>query len=281
VAQNRLIRIVLLTCFGVYCFIYPSSVFLLMTDGVPVGTEWMASLMLLLQAGAAISWVMYNYGFWRGLASAASLLVLGFSLETLGVLTGFPFGRYFYTPIMQPQIGVVPIAITAAWVMIVLSSFYTAHYIVRQLWPERGLPTIILAGAALAVISDMMMEPVAVYVQGYWTWVDRGPYYGIPTANFFAWIGTSLIFSLIVVWLTGESGRKRWRDIQSGAGVRQKFSYNFVPLALFLMNVVFFTAINLTHGNLLASAIGFGLGLTSLFLIARVRLASQSLVFSR
>lgn len=278
VQQNRFVRMAMFTFFGVYAFIYPSSIVLLMLDRVPLGTEWMASLMLFIEAGAAISWVMYNYGWWRGLLAAATVLILGFSIETVGVLTGFPFGRYYYTEIMQPQIGVVPIAITTAWVMIVLASFYTAHFIIRQLWPDRGLPTIIVAGAVLAVLSDMMMEPVAVYVQNYWTWQDRGPYYGIPTANFIAWIGTSLVFILLLVYITGEARRRVWREVQSEQGVRLKFSYNFIPMALFLMNLTFFTAINLTHNNYLAGFLGVMTGLTCVFLLVRVRFPALSLL---
>lgn len=272
--SKRFIRIVLFICFGVYSFIYPSSIVLLMLDRVPVGTEWMASLMLFLEAGVAISWVAYNYGLKRGLLATGTILVAGFAVETLGVLSGFPFGRYYYTEIMQPQVGVVPIAITAAWIMIVLASFYTAHYFVRRLWPERGLPTIILLGGALTVLSDMMMEPVAVYVQRYWLWQDHGFYYGIPTANFLAWAVISLFFMLVLVYLTGELRLVSKPAFSVEQHQPPKFSYSFIPLALFLMNLTFFTAINLTHNNYLAGLLGFLTGLSCIGLIALIRFSN-------
>jgi uncharacterized membrane protein len=43
------------------------------------------------------------------LAFIGICLVIGNIFENLGVRTGFPFGRYFFTDVMGPKIGAVPV----------------------------------------------------------------------------------------------------------------------------------------------------------------------------
>ncbi len=259
---TRTNRIFLIVSFGIYCFIYPSSLFLLMTDGVPAGTEWMASLMLILEGLVATAWVIINYGPWRGFCGALAVLFGAFTVEAIGVSTGFPFGQYEYTNVLAPKLLVVPIGIMFAWLMMILSSFFMAHFIVERLWPRRGLPTVIVLSASMALASDLLMEPVAVHIQGYWTWLDNGSYYGVPTSNFIAWGVTSL---LLVLMLSRIVGANRTPRLSKG------FRYRFIPMALFMMNLVMFAAINLTHGNYLAGFIGAVAGGLCAFLIGRAQ----------
>ncbi|HEX2914790.1 MAG TPA: carotenoid biosynthesis protein [Chloroflexia bacterium] len=241
-------RFLMLIFFSVYCFIYPSSLFLLMTDRVPAGTEWMASLMLVLEGLVAMAWVMLNYGPWRGFTAALAVLSGAFAVETIGVKTGFPFGQYEYTDVLSPKLLVVPVGIMFAWLMMILSSFFTARYIVHRLWPRRGLGAIILLSAALTCSSDLLMEPVAVHIQGYWTWLENGSYYGVPISNFVAWGVTSLLLALVLTGLIGQETRE--------ANKSTRLNFMFIPIALYMMNLLMFAAINLTHNNLLAGMIG-------------------------
>jgi putative membrane protein len=236
-------RVFMLTAFGVYCWIYPSSVILVMLDRVPPGTAWMASFMLVVGGLVAASWVTLNYGLGRGLLASGGLFGLGLLVEAVGVATGFPFGRYNYTEVLSPKLLGVPVGIIFAWLMVVLSAFFTTNY----LWPHLNRWAGLGIAAALALTSDFLMEPVAVYIQNYWTWHDSGLYYGVPEANFAAWG----LISLLMVWLlnrlTGES-------IPASNNPRLKFM--FIPPALFLMNLTMFTLVNFSHTNFLAGAIG-------------------------
>ena len=243
-------RLFLMANFGIYCFIYPSSLFLLMTDGVPAGTEWMASLMLGLEGLAATGWVVINYGLRRGCLAAGIMLVGAFAVEAIGVKTGFPFGQYYYTDALSPQLLAVPLGITFAWLMMILSSFFMARFLVERLWPRQRLATVAMLSATLAVLSDLVMEPVAVHVQGYWVWLDRSSYYGVPWTNFAAWAVVGVGLALVLGYLL---------KLQFGTPLASRHTYAFMPFALYYMNLVLFTAINLTHHNYLAGAIGIGL----------------------
>ena len=102
------------------------------------------------------------------------------------------------------------------------------------------------------------MEPVAVYIQNYWTWYDTGLYYGVPEANFVAWGLISLVMVALLNRLTVAGSPTR-------TGERLKFL--FIPLALYLMNLTMFTLVNFSHGNYLAGAIGLLVALSCFVLI--------------
>ncbi|MDB5080072.1 MAG: hypothetical protein JWP00_1996 [Chloroflexi bacterium] len=257
----------MLTALGVYLWIYPSSVILVMFDRVPAGTEWMASFMLVVEGLVAASWVTLNYGLKRGLLACGTLLGLGLAVESTGVATGFPFGRYSYSEVLSPKIIGVPVGITFAWLMVVLSAFFTTHYIIRKLRPAWNVAALLVISAGLALISDFLMEPVAVYIQGYWTWHDRGFYYGVPEANFIAWGLISLAMVYLLNRLTGAS--------QAGPGQETR-RFIFTPLALYLMNLAMFTLVNFSHTNYLAGSIGLITGLSCLYMIIQARKSGRT-----
>ena len=251
-------RVFMLTAFGVYCWIYPSSVLLVMLDRVPAGTEWMASFMLVVGGLVAASWVTLNYGLRRGLAASFALFGLGLAVEAIGVATGLPFGRYSYTDVLSPKLLGVPVGIIFAWLMVVLSAFFTTRYVLGNLRPGWPRWAGLVIAAALALASDFLMEPVAVYIQHYWTWYDSGFYYGVPEANFMAWG----FISLVMVWLLN---RLTVESLPHPGDTHLKF--RFIPLALFLMNLTMFTLVNLSHNNYGAGFIGLPVMLGCLGLI--------------
>jgi uncharacterized membrane protein len=57
-----------------------------------------------------------GYG-WSGILTFIAIaLTVGNLLENLGVRTGFPFGRYFFTDVMGPKLGGIPIMLGLAYI---------------------------------------------------------------------------------------------------------------------------------------------------------------------
>lgn len=235
--------------FGGYCFLYLSALPLMVTNNVPAGTEWVASLMLVLQGLAATSWVVINYGLRRGLLAAGMVLFLSFLIESVGVTTGFPFGQYYYTNVLVPKLFIVPVGIMFAWLMMTLSSFFMARFIVSRLFSRWSSPRLVIClSATLAMISDTQMEPVAFHVKNYWVWETTGEYYGVPISNFVAWLVISLILLTVLTRITGHENN--WRTSA------EKPRYSFIPLTLYLMNLILFGAVNFSHAYYGAGIIG-------------------------
>jgi uncharacterized membrane protein len=106
---------------------------------------------------------------------------LGFLSEVLGVKTGFPFGNYYYSEVLGLQLWEVPLIIGVNWFLLV--------YITGALFHEKK-PFFLAAilGAALLVLIDVLIEPVAVKLN-FWQWEDDE----IPLSNYIGWFGVAFI----------------------------------------------------------------------------------------
>ncbi len=118
--------------------------------------------------------------FWGG-----CVLVISAVVETLGVETGWIFGKYTYTTHFGPMLGVIPAVIPMAWHVVLTQSVF----IVRSLAPQarRGVQTAL--SATLVTAYDGVLEPFATQVKGYWFW-DHGT---VPIQNYVAWWAMSYL----------------------------------------------------------------------------------------
>jgi putative membrane protein len=248
--------------FGVYCFVYPFAILLLSLDLMPFGMEWMSNLLLAMLGLTAGAWLWLNFGA-LGLAVGALIFALGIALEYVGVTTGLPFGSYRYTGVLVPGLpGGVPLAIGFAWLMVVVAGLFTARRLLNAK-SETNNPELFrvsAVGALLVVGMDLLLEPVAYHVKGYWEWLEPGPgYYGVPWSNFAAWFVAALLMSLLL-----------------GAALKvRSVRWGWVPLALYIMNVILFGVVNLAHGLWLPSVIALALvGLVRLLTSRQTRARS-------
>jgi bisanhydrobacterioruberin hydratase len=227
--------LLMLGAFGVYSFVYPFAILLMSFDWMPFGMEWMSSLLLVLLGMSCVGWLWANYGT-RGLAVAVLLFVLGVGLEYIGVLTGFPFGSYKYASVLVPELpGGVPFAMGFAWLLIVISgSFAASRLILPGAQSVVRVAALSLLGALFAVGLDLLLEPVAYHVKGYWQWLaGSGGYYDIPWSNFVAWFVAAAAFAipLALLYTAQRASSRTW-----------------LPVTLYTMNVVMFGIVNIAHG---------------------------------
>ncbi len=145
-----------------------------------------------------------------GTRMAAILFVIaaggGWLAEEIGVATGLLFGRYYYTDLLGPKIGSVPIAIALAWFVLAWVAAGISNLIVDQspLPTDRGLGhhlwCALLAAFAMTAY-DLPVDPFWTRPGGAWVWIDGGPYFGVPLRNFAGWVFTSLVVGLAFRWV--------------------------------------------------------------------------------
>nr|PZN26370.1 MAG: carotenoid biosynthesis protein [Chloroflexota bacterium] len=249
---RALLQRLALALFLLYCAVFPGSTVTLALDRVPAWGEWMGAALLAVQGLAVACWLPGRYGR-RGLLALAAALALAWCVEHIGETTGLPFGRYRYTEMLQPQIlGVVPAPIALAWLMAALGSWQLARLALGGRRP--GLdPALVALTGLLVVVLDLQIEPVATLVRPYWVWLDAGPYYGVPLANFAAWWAVGVVMALLVSLALGPSrapqpadSRPGWLPAVSG----------HIPALLYLLSSLMFTAVNFAHGYPLAGVVG-------------------------
>ena len=126
-------------------------------------------------------------------------------IEGVGAETGVPFGSYYYTEAFGWRIlGILPISIPLAWWIVVMPLFLLAACRLKQAGAAAWL-FISMSVASSAVWIDLLLEPVAWQIRGYWIWEEGGPYFGVPSQNFLGWFMTAFLISLGLTWIFRKS----------------------------------------------------------------------------
>ena len=139
----------------------------------------------------------YMLGWRRALAFFLATAFIGFAFEYVGVKTGLIFGRYFYTDALGWKIlGTVSWPIPLAYFMVLYPSTMMANLAIhgRPVTHKLHWGWSVFAALLAALIMsswDLTMDPYMSLQQKAWTWVDGGPYFGIPFRNFAGWVLTT------------------------------------------------------------------------------------------
>jgi uncharacterized membrane protein len=148
---------------------------------------------VLVQA-AAVLIILHNA--W-GLRHTASVFIIVASLayfaELLGVTFGFPFGKYHYTAVLQPQIAGVPVLIPLTWMMMLPPAWAVGQLITRA--SGHAISFVIVSGLAFTA-WDLFLDPQMV-AWDFWHWEIPGQYFGIPWSNYLGWMLVSVLLTFI------------------------------------------------------------------------------------
>lgn len=153
----------------------------------------MALLLIFTQQNKSI-------GFWIFFISC---FVIGIGVEIIGISTGFIFGNYVYGDVLGKKVMAVPLIIGINWFIIIYCCGTSIHMLLTRMLDKisNGMPqprpvlktlSIIIDGATLAVIYDLLMEPAAVKL-GYWIWKGDA----IPLYNYICWFLISCVLLLV------------------------------------------------------------------------------------
>lgn len=207
-------------------------------DDARAGQGGIASLFLFL-AGLI---VLLGARTRSSVLALGAIALVGFAVEIAGVRTGVPFGDYSYTGELRPRLFGVPLVMGFAWMALV------AH--AREVCARWRLPfpAEALAVALWLTAVDLVIDPLAANVLGYWRWSHAGNYYGIPATNFAGWFATGLVAYAL---FGRRLGANRWARV--------------VGFAI----VLFFSLLALAHSLLPAACVGFALCAAQLLTEAR------------
>jgi putative membrane protein len=155
--------------------------------------NWGVMLSVVLQTALVVTILLSTWNGGRVLRTVAIIAVLAWTIEFIGSSTGIPFGVYYYTDKLQPQIGHVPLLIPFAWLMMLPPAWAVARKVVGT---YGGVKFVLVSALALTA-WDLFLDPQMV-AWGYWVWENPGVYFGIPLLNFFGWILTGAIMTAVI-----------------------------------------------------------------------------------
>ncbi len=258
-----------LCLFALYVALFPGSTLTIALNHVPPWGRSFGGVLLVIQGVVVLAWLAWRYGI-RGGVAGISIALMGLVVEFLGETTGFPFGRYSYTDLLQPKVfDVVPLAICCAWAMAVPAAYEIAKLVAPTTWRPIG---VLLLAATLVLVLDLQIETVAANINNYWIWIDSGPYYGVPTENFVAWWLVGLGMASVLSRILGhqQSIESHHENVGRMSSSFLQLVLRFIPHLMYLLSTLMFAIVNLARGYTLAGVVGVIVLGVSLIWITRV-----------
>lgn len=125
--------------------------------------------------------------------------VISWSLESVSIATGFPFGNYHYTDSLGPKLGTVPLLIMPAYFGVCYISWIIAGQLADHNRPApRATLTLAIVASFVMVMWDLSMDPARATVHQAWIWHDGGAYFGVPFVNFAGWF--LCVFTILMAY---------------------------------------------------------------------------------
>lgn len=199
----------------------------LWTTTIFLGLEALITFAILIHLADTVSVIIVS----------SIIFLASYLIEWWGTNTGFPFGLYSYSDILQPIVNGVPLAITFAWYVVTSTSLLAAKYFLGSSSPAAS----VIAASVFILATDILLEPFASFVNNYWVW-DSGT---IPMQNFAAWLLFGIVFSFTLNSLL------KWKP-----GFKSQKQLLSIPLLIICINILNFSAVNIANGYLVLTLVG-------------------------
>jgi putative membrane protein len=145
---------------------------------------------LLLMAGfIVLTWPDRKGWFWNFVGLC---YVTGYTVEWIGVNTGYLFGEYNYGSPMGWQLGNIPLMIGVQWFVTIWSLGHLTNWFAKICKIEvsatfTGRAGFVIFAALLTTAFDVILEPAAINL-GYWQWQTGNQ---VPLFNYVCWFCVS------------------------------------------------------------------------------------------
>jgi putative membrane protein len=185
------------------------------------------------------------YGWKNALVFVSVTFLISWSLESLSIATGFPFGNYYYTGL--GKIGEVPWIIMPGYISMGYLSWLIAHILTSNFDTQiQGTKILLIPIVAsfVMVMWDLVMDPIMSTIQGEWVWLNGGLYFGVPITNYFGWYLTIFLIYLLFTFFLSRQNVK----IKSSS-LNGRLFWMVIPLMYLGMSLQYLLAPLFTSNN--------------------------------
>jgi uncharacterized membrane protein len=189
---------------------------------------------------------MVRYGARDLLIFFAISFIVSWSYEQISIITGFPFGHYYYTGQLGPKILFVPIIIMPAYFGTAYLAWTLSHILLDvydskiKVFHTVAIP---LVASFIMVMWDVCMDPYMATILNNWIWIKGGGFYGVPFTNFLGWyLCVYTFYQMFAVYLYKK------KDIDKPAYPFPKM-YWLQPAVLYMTSFIFYLFKILYAGN--------------------------------
>jgi uncharacterized membrane protein len=177
------------------------------------------------------------FGFlhgWKRYGGKQLLIFLGIIFlvssisENISLLTGVPFGRYYYSSFLGPRFFSLPILVSLSYLGFGYISWILATKIIGDVRRNLGrfnLFIVPLVASFVLTAWNFCFDPTLSTVRGWWVWEQGGDYFGVPLSNFLGWFLTAFVFfQLFALYIWNRKPKPNSKTV---------FSNNFYYAAVF------------------------------------------------
>ena len=128
---------------------------------------------------------------------AVGVFMLAWVAQVISIRSGYPFGHYHYTSLLQPQVLGVPVLVPLAWLMMLPPAWSVARLVTRRVSGCLMRPAFILVSALAFTTWSFYFDTLLVR-WGMGEWESPGGYFGIRWLNLSGWliVSGSITFAL-------------------------------------------------------------------------------------
>jgi bisanhydrobacterioruberin hydratase len=163
-------------------FFFGTAYFAVRFPETPDAGSYVSTFLIALPSFVAL----FGYlGPRRAVLSLLALSAFGYAIEAIGVVTGLPYGSFYYGDALGGRLlGLVPYLLPISYAPLVIGA-------VAASWKDGSGPnyriSFIFRSALLLVLMDGVLDPGAAFL-GFWIWSEGGAYYGVPLSNYAGWL---------------------------------------------------------------------------------------------
>ena len=156
---------------------------------------------------AAIAGLADAVGWRRSVLGTVAIVAITATIECIGAKTGVPFGAHGYGTQLGPLfLGLIPYSIPLSWFLMLYASLGIA------LRARVGHVLTLLLAAVGLFAWDLLMEPAMSAAFPFWFWRDSGVWYGMPLANWLAWLVIGPAIGAVLWRVAGVDLRRTGTD---------------------------------------------------------------------
>jgi uncharacterized membrane protein len=151
-----------------------------------------------------------HYGFGGMLVFTAICLIIGNTIEDIGVATGLPYGHYVFLSLMGPKLLYVPVLLGLAYIGMAYLSWTIARLILGATHARVSGPqfiTVPLLASFIMTAWDFAQDPVWSTLLHAWRWFDGGVWFGVPLTNYAGWLLTVFLIYIAFALYLGRTSR--------------------------------------------------------------------------
>ena len=133
----------------------------------------------------------------RAAVAIGALAAYAYTIEYVGITTGWPYGAFTYGVALGPMLEGIPLGLPIFFIPLVMNAYLLWVLLLGDRIEDRRVRVLTIFATVMAM--DLVLDPGAVGL-GFWTYLAGGTYYDVPVSNFLGWLLSAAVAIAVLDW---------------------------------------------------------------------------------